>query len=80
MNIEAKKLSFIQEFLRIDNENIINALESLLHRSKSEVFEESLKPKTVEQLNDEIDEAIEDEKNGRTITAEELKRKVQEWH
>lgn len=80
MNIEAKKLSFIQEFLRIDNENIINALENLLHRSKSEVFEESLKPKTVEQFNDEIDEAIEDEKNGRTITAEELKRKVQEWH
>ncbi len=79
MNIEAKKLSFIQEFLRIDNEKIINALENLLHKSKSEVFEDNLKPMAIEQLNDEIDLAIEDEKSGRTINAKELKRKIQEW-
>ena len=79
MNIEAKKLSFIQEFLRVDNEKIINALENLLHKSKSEDFEANLKAMAIEQLNDEIDLAIEDEKNGRTINAKELKRKIQEW-
>lgn len=79
MNIEAKKLPFIQEFLRIDNEKIINALENLLHKSKSEVFEEKMKPMSIEQLNSEIDTAIEDEKNNRFTNAKDLKQKIQEW-
>jgi len=79
MNIEAKKLSFIQEFLRIDNEKIINALEALLYKSKSEVFEEKMKPMSIEQLNSEIDTAIEDEKNNRFTNAKDLKQKIQEW-
>jgi len=79
MNIEAKKLSFIQEFLRIDNEKIINALENLLHKSQSEVFEEKMKPMSIEQLNSEIDSAIEDEKNNRFTNAKDLKQKIQEW-
>lgn len=79
MNIEAKKLSFIQEFLRIDNEKIINALENLLRSSKSDVFEENLKPMTLEQLNNEIDSALEDEKSNKITKAKDLKQKIQKW-
>lgn len=79
MNLEAKKISFIQEFLRIDNEKIINALENLLHKSKSEFFEDNLKPMTVEQLNIEIEQALDDEKNNRVTKAKDLKQKIQEW-
>ncbi|MFV0515416.1 MAG: hypothetical protein ACK5MY_17535 [Jhaorihella sp.] len=79
MNLEAKKLSFIQEYLRIDNEKIINALENLLHKSKSEVFEDNLKPMTIEQLNLEIDQALDDEKNNRITKAKDLKQKIQKW-
>ena len=43
MNLEARKLSLVQEFLRIDNENIIGALEKFLHKSKSDFFEQNLK-------------------------------------
>ena len=46
MNLEARKLSLVQEFLRIDNENIIGALEKFLHKSKSDFFEQNLKPKS----------------------------------
>ena len=51
MNLEARKLSLVQEFLRIDNENIIGALEKFLHKSKSDFFEQNLK-KINEAAND----------------------------
>jgi len=79
MNLEARKISLVQEFLRIDNEKIIIALENLLHKRKSELFEDSLKPMSEKQFNDEIDLAIEDEKNNRLIAAQDLKNKVQKW-
>jgi len=80
MNIEAKKLSLIQEFLKIDNENIINALEALLHKSKYDYFEENIKPMSLKQFNDEIDQAIEDEKNNRLISNNDLKQKIKKWN
>ncbi|MCS3868500.1 hypothetical protein J3D55_001416 [Chryseobacterium ginsenosidimutans] len=79
MNLEARKISLVQEFLRIDNEKIISALENLLHKSKSEIFDENLKPKSLDQLNSEIDKAIEDENNDRLINAKDLKNKIQKW-
>jgi len=79
MNIEAKKLSFIQEFLNIDNEDTITALENLLHKSKSELLEEKMRSMTLEQLDGELDIALEDEKNNRITNAKDLKRKIQEW-
>ncbi|HUH35262.1 MAG TPA: hypothetical protein VL022_05460 [Moheibacter sp.] len=75
MNTAAKKISFIQEFLKIEDEDIITALENLLHQS----IKESLPPMSLEQFNQEIDLAIEDEKNDRTINANELKLKIKKW-
>lgn len=79
MNLEARKISLIQEFLRVDNEKIISALENLLHKSKSESFDENLKPMSLDQLNNEIDKAIDDENNGRLINSKDLKNKIQKW-
>jgi hypothetical protein len=79
MNLEARKISLVQEFLRIDNEKIISALENLLHKSKSEIVDENLKPKSLDQLNSEIDKAIDDENNDRLINAKDLKNKIQKW-
>jgi hypothetical protein len=79
MNLEARKILLVQEFLRLDNENIISALENILYKSKSEVFEEGLKPMSIEQFNAEIDEALDDEKNNRLTSARDLKLKVKGW-
>ncbi|WP_396174489.1 hypothetical protein [Flavobacterium sp.] len=79
MNLEARKISLVQEFLRVDNEKIIIALENLLHKRKSELFEENLKPMSLKQFNDEVDQAIDDEENSRLISAQDLKKKVQKW-
>lgn len=79
MNLEARKISLVQEFLRIDNEKIIIALENLLHKRKSELFEENLKPMSLDQFNNEINQAIDDSNNNRLISAKDLKSKVQKW-
>lgn len=34
MNIETRKLTFIQEFLRLQNEEIVIGVEKLLHKKK----------------------------------------------
>ncbi|QOW10379.1 hypothetical protein Q73A0000_08370 [Kaistella flava (ex Peng et al. 2021)] len=79
MNLEARKISLVQEFLRIDNEKLITALENLLYKTKNEFFEENLKPMSLEDFNKEIDKAINDEENNRLIRAEDLKEKIQKW-
>lgn len=79
MNLEARKISLVQEFLKIDNEKMISALENFLRKNKSEQFEKNSNPMSLAQLNSEIDKALEDEKNNRIISAENLKEKIVKW-
>jgi hypothetical protein len=80
MNLETRKISFIQEFLRLQNEEIVSGLEKFLRQRKAELIDEDLKPMTMEQYDAEIDQAMEDSKNGRMIKATELKAKIQKWN
>ncbi len=73
MNLEARKITFIQEFLRLENGEIIIGLENLLRKGKTELIESNYKPMSEEQLNSEIDLAMEDSENGRLIKAIDLK-------
>ena len=75
MDLQARKISFVQEFLRLKNENIISGLESLLRERKSEIYEKELKPMSLGELNQEIDQALEDSENDRVIKATDLKSK-----
>jgi hypothetical protein len=75
MNIETRKLSFIQEFLRIQNEEIVIVLEKLLKKQQAIQYEKDLKPMELNQLNDEIDIALADSENDRVVKATELKKK-----
>ncbi|MDO6759627.1 hypothetical protein Q4566_05385 [Tamlana sp. 2_MG-2023] len=79
MDLEARKISFVQEFLRLQNEEIVNGLEKLLRKKKAELIEKNFKPMAMEQYDAEIDQAMEDSKNGRMIKAADLKSKIQKW-
>jgi hypothetical protein len=79
MNLEARKISFVQEFLRLQNEEIVIGLEKLLHKRKAELIEKDMKPMSLEQFNKDIDQAEEDFKNGRYISSTDLKAKYQKW-
>lgn len=79
MNLEERKISFVQEFLRLQNEDIVIRLEKILRQRKSELVDEELKPMSMEQYNAEIDQALEDSRNGRMTKATELKARIQKW-
>lgn len=79
MDLETRKISFVQEFLRLQNEEIVSGLEKLLRKKKAELIEKNLKPMSLDQYNAEIDQAMEDSKKGRMIKASDLKEKIQKW-
>jgi hypothetical protein len=78
-DIQARKITFVQEFLRLQNEDIISGLEKMLKKYKAELYESKLDPMTLEQFNREIDEALNDSKYNRVIKADELKSKFEKW-
>jgi hypothetical protein len=73
MNLDARKITFVQEFLKLQNEDIINSLEQLLKKRKSESVEEDLKPMSLISFNERIDKSMQDSKNGDFIEDKDLK-------
>jgi hypothetical protein len=80
MDLEARKISFVQEFLRLQNEEIISGLEKLLRKQKAEILEAQMKPMSVGQFNSDIDQSLKDVENGNLTTARSLKDKIGKWN
>lgn len=79
MDLEARKISFVQEFLRLESEEIVIHLEKILHKQKVELLDQEMKSMSIDQFNKEIDQSLDDAKNGRIISAKDLKSKIQKW-
>jgi len=70
MNIETRKIEFVQAFLSLQSEELISQFETLLKNSKQ--VEQELRPFTIEELQKRIAKSEEDFENGRFKTTEEL--------
>ena len=79
MNIQARKLVLIEEFLRISDETLITKLESFIKHEKKISHERNLKPMSIDKFHAMIDQAKQDSEVGRVISHEELKKKVKTW-
>ncbi len=79
MNIQTRKLVLIEEFLRISDENLITKLESFLKQEKKVSRERNLKPMSMTEFNEMIDNAKRDSEEGRVISHQDLKKKVKSW-
>ena len=79
MDIQTKKLHFVQEFLRLTDENIIDKLDNLLQVERKKKATRELKPFTVQELNVIIDRAESDSENGRLTSGQELKNEINSW-
>jgi hypothetical protein len=74
-----RKLKFVQEFLRITDEETINKLEQLLRAERIRKISEEIKPITIDELNEQIDLSEMDFKNGRFIENRELLKIIDKW-
>lgn len=79
MDIQLRKINFVQEFLRLDNEQVIAKLEKLLTAEKKKLNKRELKPFTIEEFNKRADEAEADAKAGRVTRAEDLLKEIETW-
>ena len=77
MNLEARKIEFVKEFLSVESEDIISHLENILKNNSPNFFKNSFKPMTEDELNKRIDQSEEDFKNNRFKTSAELLRKFE---
>ena len=80
MDLQRRKLELIQEFLKIQSEDVISRLEKILKKENKKSGDEDFKPMTIEEFNSRIDQSMEDSKNGRLIEARELKAKIDKWN
>ncbi len=79
MNIQARKLELIEEFLRINDEGLITRLESFLKQEKKISHERNLNPMSMSEFHGLIDTAIKESDEGRVISHQELKKKIKTW-
>lgn len=79
MDIQSRKIEFMQEFLKIQSEEVISKLENILRKGKSNIENVDFKPMSIEEFNLRIDKSMNDSKNGKLIEASELKAKMEQW-
>lgn len=72
MDIQARKLHFVQEFLRVADDEIVTKLENLLRVERKKKLDEELHPMTWNNFNEIIDKSEEDIKYGRVTEAGNL--------
>jgi hypothetical protein len=72
MNIEARKIEFLKEFLKLQSEDAISRLEKILRKEKSSSFEQTFEPMTQAQLDNRIDQSESDFQNNRYKSSSEL--------
>jgi hypothetical protein len=79
MDIQTRKIHFVQEFLRLKNEEIIEKFENILRVEKQKMYEKSIQPMSIKEFNQVIDNAEEDSQNGRLISSEDMKKEISSW-
>jgi len=80
MAIEARKLAFMQEFLKLQNEDLLSRLERLLNsQNKNKEISSSSNPMSDSDLNERIEQSLEDSKNGKLTSLTELLSDIEKW-
>lgn len=77
MDLQTRKIKFVQEFLKLQSEQAISRLENLLKKEKKTAIGVDFKPMTEKELNARIDQSESDFKNNRYKRTSELLTKYE---
>lgn len=78
MDLQTRKIKFVQEFLKLQSEEAIGKLENLLKKERKTDVDEDFKTMTEKELNERIDQSESDFKNNRYKRTSELLAKYEE--
>jgi hypothetical protein len=80
MDLQTRKIEFIQEFLKVQREDIVVRLEKLLKKETSKVENEEVKPFSLDEFNNRIDQSMRDSKHNKLTENQDLLAEVHKWH
>ena len=69
MDIQARKILFVQKFLRVADDELVTKLENLLRVERKKKLDEELHPMALKNFNQIIDKSEDDIKYGRVTEA-----------
>ncbi|MEG1266179.1 MAG: hypothetical protein RSC81_08015 [Myroides sp.] len=72
MDLQTRKIEFVQAFLKLQSEEMISQFEKLLRNVKQSESENDFEPFTVEELNERILQSEKDFENNKFKTTAEL--------
>ena len=72
MDLQTRKIEFVQAFLKLQSEEMISQFEKLLRTAKQSESEKDFEPFTVEELNERILQSEKDFENNKFKTTAEL--------
>ncbi len=73
MDIQTRKIEFVQEFLKIQNEELITRFEQLLEANSD------IEPMSMEEFNTRIDNSLLDSENNNITENEALINEIKQW-
>ncbi|PTX62618.1 hypothetical protein C8N46_10213 [Kordia periserrulae] len=79
MDIQTRKIKFLQEFLKVQSEEVIAQLEDILEISYEYSDSEDFTPMSVEEFNERIDTSMKDSENGNLTESSDLKSIIDSW-
>jgi hypothetical protein len=77
MDLQTRKIMFIQDFLKLESEKAISHLENLLQKEKKN--DSAFQIMTIQEFQQRIDKSLDDSRNGRLTEANELLSQIGKW-
>ena len=72
MDLQSRKIEFVQEFLKVQSEEVILRLEKILRKENKASDERIFEPMTQDELNKRIDQSESDFQNNRFKSSSDL--------
>lgn len=79
MDISTRKMNFVQEFLRVADEDLVAKLEDLLHSERRKRLEKYTEPMSEEEFDSMISMSENDIANGRVTSSDDLHDAIKGW-
>ena len=79
MDLEARKITFLDKFMSLQNSEIVSQFENLLLKLKRSDSNDKFEPMSKDELNNRIKKSMDDSKNGRLTETSVLKDEIKTW-
>jgi hypothetical protein len=77
MDLQTRKIAFIQDFLKLESEKVIVQFEKLLQ--KQTTTESTLEPMSVVDFQKRINQSVSDSAKGKLTSSEHFLEEIAEW-